>query len=62
VWGGRGEMKVVSIEARGHPDAGWLAATQLSNSCPKIWAQLLLPLTLGAETTEAAESGPPSRL
>ena len=25
-WGG-GEVKVVSIETRGQPDAGWLAAT-----------------------------------
>ena len=26
--GWRGEVKVVSIETRGQPDAGWLAATK----------------------------------
>ena len=25
--GGRGEVKVVSVETSGQPDAGWLAAT-----------------------------------
>jgi len=27
VRGGRGEVKVVSVETHGQPDAGWLAAT-----------------------------------
>ena len=29
--GGRGEVKVVSVEARGPLDAGWLAATVLKH-------------------------------
>ena len=27
VWGGEGEVQVTSVETRGQPDAGWLAAT-----------------------------------
>jgi len=27
--GGGGEVKVLSVETRGQPDAGWLAATYL---------------------------------
>jgi len=37
--GGGGEVKVVSIEARGQPDAGWLAATiyRIPSNLGTVW-------------------------
>ena len=40
MWWGRGEEKVVSVDARSQPDVGWLAATSLAlcrHRCATYW-------------------------